>query len=115
VELVRAVWDVRQPRPDSGLVAPREADNALVQRNVGSICATDFRPTHSPLEKPVPHCSYETLRAGAAALFPLPNGLNITRDLIQVRKVVTGQHSQQQAQGLRAALVVLAGALQIRR
>ena len=51
----------------------------------------------------------------AAALFPLPNGLNITSDLIQVRKVVTGQHSQHHAQGLRAALIVLAGALQIRR
>ena len=51
----------------------------------------------------------------AAALFPLPNGLNITSDLIQVRKVVTSQHSQHHAQGLRAALIVLAGALHIRR
>jgi hypothetical protein len=29
----------------------------------------------------------------AAALLPLPNGLNITSDLIQVRKVMTGQQS----------------------
>ena len=49
------------------------------------------------------------LRAGA--LFPLPSSLNITSDLIQVRKVVTGQHSQHHAQGLRAALIVLAGIL----
>ena len=51
----------------------------------------------------------------AAALSPLPNGLNIPSDLIQVRQVVTGQHSQHHAQGLRASLIVLAGALQIRR
>ena len=51
----------------------------------------------------------------AAALFPLPNGLNITSDLIQVRKVVAGQHSQHHAQGLRATLTVPAGALQIHR
>src|SRR5712692_8910105 len=50
----------------------------------------------------------------AAALFP-PHGLNITSDLVQVRKVVTGQHSQHHGQRLRAALIVLAGALQIRR
>ena len=41
----------------------------------------------------------------------LPNGLNITSDLIQVRKVVTRLHSQHRAHGLRAALIVLAGAL----
>ncbi len=50
-----------------------------------------------------------------AALFPLPNGLNIASELLQVREVVTGQHSHHHAQGLRAALIVLAGALQIRR
>ncbi len=42
-------------------------------------------------------------------------GLNITSDLIQVRKVVTGYHWQHHAQGLRAALIVQAVALQIRR
>ncbi len=51
----------------------------------------------------------------AVALFSLPSGLNITSDLIQVRKVVARQQSQHHAQGLRAALIVLAGALQIRR
>ena len=50
-----------------------------------------------------------------AALGLLSNGVNIPRELIQVREVVTGQHSQHHAQGLRAALIVLAGALQIRR
>ena len=32
----------------------------------------------------------------AAALFALPNGLNITSDLIQVRKVVAGQQQPQE-------------------
>jgi hypothetical protein len=47
------------------------------------------------------------------ALLPLLNGLNIARDLVQVRKVVTGQQPQHHAQGLWAAFVVLSGALQI--
>ena len=50
----------------------------------------------------------------SSALIPLPNGLNIPSDLIQVRKVVTGQHSQHHGQGLGAAFVVLAGTAQIR-
>ncbi len=48
-------------------------------------CASSFRLAHSSLENPVPHCRCERLRAGAAALFPLPNSLNVTSDLIQVR------------------------------
>ncbi len=50
-----------------------------------------------------------------AALPPLQNGVNITSDLIKVRKIVTGEQSQHHAQGLQAALIVLAGALQILR
>ena len=50
-----------------------------------------------------------------AALPPLPNGVNITSDLIKVRKIVTGEQSQHHAQGLQASLIVLAGALQILR
>src|SRR5215472_13172607 len=38
-----------------------------------------------------------------------------TSNLIQVRKVMTGQQSQHHTQGLRPALIVLASALQIRR
>jgi hypothetical protein len=58
---------------------------------------------------------YWKVDARAKALLPLLNGLNIPSDLIQVRKVVTCQQSQHRAQGLRAALIVLAGALQILR
>jgi len=47
------------------------------------------------------------------ALLLLLNGLNIASDLSQVRKVVTGQQWQHHAQGLPAALIMLAGALQI--
>ena len=50
-----------------------------------------------------------------AALPPLLNGVNITSDLIKVRKIVTGEQSQHHAQGLQASLIVLAGALQILR
>ena len=42
------------------------------------------------------------------ATTPLLNGVNITTDLIKVRKVVTGEKSQHHAQGLQAALIVLA-------
>ena len=52
---------------------------------------------------------------GVAALPPLLNGVNITSDLIKVRKIVTGEQSQHHAQGFQAALIVLAGALQILR
>ena len=55
------------------------------------------------------------LDACAEALLPLLNGFNISSDLIQVRKVVTGQQSQHHAQRLRAALIVLPCALQILR
>ena len=50
-----------------------------------------------------------------AALPPLLNGVNITSDLIKVRKIVTCEQSQHHAQGFQAALIVLAGALQILR
>ncbi len=43
------------------------------------------------------------------------NGLNIASDLSQVRKVVPCQQSQHHTHGLWAALIVLAGALQILR
>ena len=52
------------------------------------------------------------LIARPAALLPLLKGLNITSDLIDVRKVVTGQQSQNHTQGFRAALIVLASAPQ---
>ena len=54
---------------------------------------------------------YRTVDVRGTALFPLLNGLNIASDLIQVRKIVTGQQSQHHVQGLRAALIVLASAL----
>ena len=47
------------------------------------------------------------------ALLPLSQGLDITSDLIQVRKVMAGYQSQHHIQGLGAALMVLASALQI--
>jgi len=49
----------------------------------------------------------------AAALAPRLKGLNITTDLMQVGKVVTGQQSYHHGQGLRATLIVLPAALQV--
>src|SRR5208282_1733055 len=51
--------------------------------------------------------------AVARALAPRLKGLNITTDLMQVRKVVTGQQSYHHGQGLRATLIVLPAALQV--
>ena len=51
--------------------------------------------------------------AVAAALAPRLKGLNITTDLIEVGKVVTGQQSYHHGQGLRATLIVLPAALQV--
>ena len=48
-----------------------------------------------------------------ALLLPLSQGLDITSDLIQVRKVMAGYQSQHHIQGLGATLIVLASALQI--
>src|SRR5271168_4753433 len=42
-----------------------------------------------------------------AALAPRFKGLNITTDLMQVGKVVTGQQSYHHGQGLRATFIVL--------
>jgi hypothetical protein len=63
----------------------------------------------------IPFADYLEVDARAAALLPLLNGLNITSNLIQVRKVVAGQQAQHHAQRLRAALIVLAAAVQVRR
>jgi hypothetical protein len=63
---------------------------------------------------PFPNFQFPISNFYLALLLPL-NGLNIASDLSQVRKVVTGQQSQHHAQGLRAALIVLADALQILR
>ena len=43
------------------------------------------------------------------------DGSNIPSNLFQVREVVTGQHAQHHAQGLGAALVMLASTIPIRR
>jgi hypothetical protein len=48
-----------------------------------------------------------------AALAQRLKGSNITTDLMQVRKVVTGQQSYHHRQGLRAPLIVLPAALQV--
>ena len=48
-----------------------------------------------------------------ALLLPLSQGLDITSDLIQVRKVMGRYQLQHHTQGLGAALIVLANALQI--
>jgi len=53
------------------------------------------------------------LEVVAAALAPRLKGLNITTDLMQVGKVVTGQQSYHHGQGLRAPLIVLPAALQV--
>jgi hypothetical protein len=60
----------------------------------------------------------ESVNAGrpgavAAALAPRLKGLNITTDLMQVGKVVTGQQLYHHGQGLRATLIVLPAALQV--
>jgi len=46
-------------------------------------------------------------------LFPLPDGLQVAGDLLHVRKVVAGLHSQHLAQGFPAALIVQPGTVQI--
>ena len=51
--------------------------------------------------------------AVVAALAPRRKGLNMTTDLLQVGKVVTGQQLQHHGQGLRATLIVLPAALQV--
>ena len=59
--------------------------------------------------------TYRMRRIPPAPLFRLSDGLDILGELIPVRQVVACQHTQHHAQGLRASLVVLAGALQVRR
>jgi hypothetical protein len=44
----------------------------------------------------------------------LPGSFDVASDLIQVGKIVTGEESQHHGQGLWAALIVLAGTLQLR-
>ena len=60
------------------------------------------------------HSKWATRRhAVAAALAPRLKGLNITTDLMQVGKVVTGQQLYYHGQRLRATLIVLPAALQV--
>jgi len=76
--------------------------------NAGSGQSQHRRP-HVPM-----HSKWATRRhAVAAALAPRLKGLNITTDLMQVGKVVTGQQLYHHGQGLRATLIVLPAALQV--
>jgi len=60
------------------------------------------------------HSKWATHRhAVASALAPRLKGLNITTDLIEVGKVVTGQQSYHHGQGLRATLIVLPAAFEV--
>jgi hypothetical protein len=69
------------------------------------------RRLHVPM-----HSKWATRRyAVAAALAPRLKGLNITADLMQVGKVVTGEQSHHHGQGLRAPFIVLPAALQVLR
>jgi len=72
-------------------------------------CQSQHRRLHVPM-----HSMWATRRhAVAAALAPRLKGLNITTELMQVGKVVTGQQSYHHGQGLRASLIVLSTALQV--
>ena len=51
--------------------------------------------------------SLVSCNAVAAVLAPRLKGFDITTDLMQVGKVVTGQHLDHHGQGLRATLIVL--------
>lgn len=60
------------------------------------------------------HSTWATRRhAVAADLAPRLKGLNITTDLMQVGKVVTGQQLEHHRQGLRATLIMLPAAFEV--
>ena len=65
-----------------------------------------------------PALNYQYKRRLAAcsrrALAPRLDGFNMTTDLMQVGKVVTGQQSYHHRQGLRATLTVLPAAFEVR-
>jgi hypothetical protein len=68
---------------------------------------------HRRLHVPM-HSKRATRRhAVPAALAPRLKGLNITTDLMQVGKIVTGEQLYHHGQGLRAALIVLPAPLQV--
>ena len=84
---------------------PTRREQSL-QRRFGQ---SQHRRLHVPM-----HTKWATRwHAVEAALALRLKGLNITTDLMQVGKVVTGQQLQHHGQGLRATLIVLPAALQV--
>ena len=91
-------------RPDSSPY--RDKGGVILQRRFGQ---SQHRRLHVPM-----HTKWATRwHAVEAALALRLKGLNITTDLMQVGKVVTGQQLQHHGQGLRATLIVLPAALQV--
>ena len=98
---------------------PRDASPALVALDFTSLKWESKRQSYDRFRRGKAlfvRCGAGTRSDVLAGKLPfLPGGFDIASNLIQVRKVMTRQESQHHIQGLQTALIVLAGALQIRR
>ena len=110
--IARVAQKIRKTR-DATWIATEKVDDKEVPVR-GAVSATPLWPAqHRRLHVPM-HSKWATRRhAVAAALAPRLKSLNITTDLMQVGKVVTGQQSDHHGQGLRATLIVLPAASQV--